>query len=91
MCMFFLKCFWLSSEFTSLFQSYLLKQSPNFRNRGVGYTVPYICLFVQLTDTVFNMFELMLFNHGKQLRSCPDGQLLTTVPGQGFRKQFTSI
>ena len=34
----------------------------------------------------------MLYVHGLQLRSCWDGQLLNhTVPGQGSRRQFTSI
>ena len=37
------------------------------------------------------LFDLMLYVHGKQLRSW-DGQLLNhTVPGQASRRQFTSI
>ena len=33
----------------------------------------------------FCLFDLMLYIHGKQLRSCWDGQLLHhTVPGQAF-------
>ena len=40
----------------------------------------------------YPLFDLMLYVHGKQLRSCRDGQLLNhTVPGQASRRQFTSI
>ena len=38
------------------------------------------------------LFDLLLYIHGKQLRSCPEGHLLShTVPGQASRRQFTSI
>ena len=38
------------------------------------------------------LFDVMLYVHGKQLRSCWDGQLVFhSVPGQASRKQFTSI
>ena len=38
------------------------------------------------------LFDLMLYIHGKQLRSCWDGQLLNhTVPRQASQRQFTSI
>ena len=41
---------------------------------------------------LFCLFDLMLYIHGKQLRSCLDGQLLNhTVPGQASQGQFTSI
>ena len=37
------------------------------------------------------LFDLMLYVNGKQLRSCPDGQLLNhTVPWQASQRQFTS-
>ena len=43
--------------------------------------------------TLFNLFvSLMLYIHGKQLKSRWDGQLLNhTVPGQASHRQFTSI
>ena len=38
---------------------------------------------------LFLLFDLMLYVHGKQLRSCWDDQLLNlTVPGQSNRRQF---
>ena len=38
------------------------------------------------------LFDLMLYVHGKQLRSCRDSQLLNqAVPGQASQRQFTSI
>ena len=47
--------------------------------------LPVFCLCVCL-------FDLMLYVHGKQLRSCWDGQLLIqTVPGQVSMRHFTSI
>ena len=40
----------------------------------------------------FFSFDLMLYVHSKQLRSCWDGELPNcTVPGQASRRQFTSI
>ena len=40
----------------------------------------------------FVLFDLMLYVHDKQLRSCLDGQLLNhTVPGHVPWRQFTSI
>ena len=41
---------------------------------------------------MFVLFDLMLYVHGKQLRSCWDGQLLNqTVPRQASQRLFTSI
>ena len=40
----------------------------------------------------FCLFNLMLYGHGKQLRSCWIGQLLNhIVPWQASGRQFTSI
>ena len=40
----------------------------------------------------FCLFDLMLYVHGKQLRSCRDDQLLNhTSPGQASRKKLTSM
>ena len=48
-----------------------------------------VCLFVCL---LVCLFDLMLFGHAIQLRSCADGQLLNlTVRGQASPRQFTSI
>ena len=40
----------------------------------------------------YGRFVCLLYDHGKQLRLCWDGQLLNhTVLGQASRRQFTSI
>ena len=50
-----------------------------------------IC-FVSCSHVYVCLFELLLYVHGKQLRSCREGQLLNyTVPGQVSQRQFTSI
>ena len=50
-------------------------------NLKLLFDVSFVCLF-----------ELMLHVHGKQLRSCWEGQLVNyTVPGQASQRQFTSI
>ena len=58
------------------------------------------CLInIILTDELFDgvglkkAFDLMLYAHDKQLRSCWDASYSVnhTVPGQSSRKQFTSI
>ena len=47
--------------------------------------------FYSMVNTYTILFDLMLYVHGKQLRSCQDCQLLNhTVPGQASQRQFTS-
>ena len=46
---------------------------------------PYISIYFDC------LFDLLLYIHSKQLRSCQDSHLLNdTVPGQVFHSQFTS-
>ena len=36
------------------------------------------------------LFGLMLYVHGQKLRSCRDGYLIHTIPGQASSRQVTS-
>ena len=63
---------------------------------GLQQTAPLVCcvftLFAQAYAILFDLFDLMLYVHSKQLRSCWDGHLLNhTVPGQASWRQVTSI
>ena len=67
---------------------------PVFSERGSneGKSVHLCSLTPVLLILWFFLFDLMLYVHGKQLRSCWDGQLPNhTVPGQAFQRQFTII
>ena len=54
--------------------------------------INWVLQYVNGNADSFDLFDLMLYVHGKQLRSCWDGQLLNQpVPAQAYWRQFTSI
>ena len=65
---------------------------PQKSARGLKYQINKSRKFNgQIVNHRHVVVELMLYIHGKQLRSCPDGQLIIhTVPGQASPRQVTS-
>ena len=74
-----------------------LDKSKKKHNTTVTKVTPVVAHPCSLIKTSFDLtfaclFDLMLYVHGKQLRSCWDAPLLYhTVPGQASRRQFASI
>ena len=60
-----------------------------------------LCVLLAITSSLTSgqlvivnncLFDMLLYIHTKQLRSCREGQLLNhTVPGQASQGQFTRI
>ena len=51
-----------------------------------------VSVYRTIDPRLFCLFDLFLYVHGEQLRSCREGQLLNhTVSGQASREQLTNL